>query len=420
MIRRGKNRSRNLLSHRLGNTAGDTMGNAIGNAAVYLVIIPGLSLLFFQLIKVDFFYDPELLLMAILSVLVNLFVVYDPKDRFHLSLNMPFIICMALCFDLPTVLMVLTIGTLVYLKYLGFVRFLFYLSRLTLSISVAKSIIPLGIISNLNLRQDLLIVVFAIFIGDIMNLLFSVKIHCLLYKKRFLRTFFHIWLTKWVLIQPLFYSSGIIMAFSYQREGITGLLMAIIPVIGIYYFLKAKSDLAREQKRANTDALTNLWNRHAFINWWEKIFRITSIGVLMIDIDNFKTINDTFGHYNGDKVLKEIASIINKSIRSSDYLFRYGGEEFVVLTPDSKADEVNYIALRIKKAITGAKISNIENHPVTVSIGVIYQSLLGKKKKEIVPDELIRKADKAMYHAKQNGKNRICIYNKFGISPVTE
>jgi diguanylate cyclase (GGDEF)-like protein len=125
----------------------------------------------------------------------------------------------------------------------------------------------------------------------------------------------------------------------------------------------------------------------------------------MIDIDYFKKINDEYGHHVGDIVLKETAAVIKSCIREIDTVARWGGEEFIVLLPETKKDEALKVALRILNVIAGHSFTQIKRQ-MTVSIGLAS-----------VPDpsidtaeKLIQAADLALYEAKSKGRNRIEVH----------
>ncbi|MDD2829884.1 MAG: GGDEF domain-containing protein [Sulfuricurvum sp.] len=155
-------------------------------------------------------------------------------------------------------------------------------------------------------------------------------------------------------------------------------------------------------KMATTDALTGIGNRRLF----EEIFQAhQSLGdrydvtlfLLLFDIDNFKSINDTFGHNVGDSVLKELASLVGKSIRKSDIFIRWGGEEFAILLRYSEPMTVMKIAEQIRKKIDKNSFETIVH--VTCSFG-----LTSIAPHDTLEDVFIR-ADKALYRAKEDGKN---------------
>ena len=158
-----------------------------------------------------------------------------------------------------------------------------------------------------------------------------------------------------------------------------------------------------------TDELTGLYNsRHFFNRLKAEVERTDRYGhpltLLILDLDNFKQYNDTFGHLAGDKVLADTGNNIRKSIRSTDSAYRYGGEEFAVILPESNGQESLYFAERIRKSFEGKALVDHKKDGlrVTVSIGVA-QYIAGE---EI--SAFIRRADRNMYAAKNAGKNRIC------------
>jgi two-component system cell cycle response regulator len=125
---------------------------------------------------------------------------------------------------------------------------------------------------------------------------------------------------------------------------------------------------------------------------------------VFVDIDNFKSINDRFGHITGDIVLKQIGRMIKKMLRKSDIAARYGGEEFAVLLPNTTYGGASEFAERLKCQVRELNIKQIKGQLMTVSIGIAtYQQ-------DNVPsyEDLLHFADKAMYQAKQSGKDRIC------------
>ena len=119
----------------------------------------------------------------------------------------------------------------------------------------------------------------------------------------------------------------------------------------------------------------------------------------MIDIDDFKKVNDEYGHQKGDNVLSDIGETTKRNIRQMDTAARYGGEELVVLMPNTNVDTAYEVAERIRREI---EHSNIEKIQVTVSIGIAESSKLAD-----TPEKIVHAADEALYQAKKNGKNQI-------------
>jgi two-component system cell cycle response regulator len=175
--------------------------------------------------------------------------------------------------------------------------------------------------------------------------------------------------------------------------------------------LQDKLEEANEllRKISYTDHLTGLYNRRHLIETLEKEFirakrTGSSLSLLMLDIDNFKRINDRYGHQAGDAVLAASAAIFRKELRCYDTAARYGGEEFIGLLPDSITAEAAKVAERIRKAIEMNPF-NIDKTEfrVTVSLGVAHYPSPGVDSIET----LIKTADIALYRAKSNGRNRV-------------
>ncbi|NOX20220.1 MAG: diguanylate cyclase [Nitrospirae bacterium] len=163
---------------------------------------------------------------------------------------------------------------------------------------------------------------------------------------------------------------------------------------------------------AKTDGLTGLYNHRMFQERLaEEILRAErykrTLFLLMIDIDHFKQINDTYGHQAGDMVLKEVAQIIKKSVRQVDFPARYGGEEFALILPEADCENAYKVGERIRQAIQSHdfQIDNGTKINITVSIGIACYPYDTKNK-----EELIKMADSALYYAKKHGRNRVCLY----------
>ncbi len=162
------------------------------------------------------------------------------------------------------------------------------------------------------------------------------------------------------------------------------------------------------------DSLTNLYNRRYFEErltgeTQRAFYGGTSLSLIMIDIDHFKKINDTFGHTEGDKVLQEIASLLKNSVRKKDTVARYGGEEFVLILPEAGLEEATMIAERIRRLVeqTPLTIGKVQMN-ITVSLGISNFPTHRAKSKE----ELVKMADQALYEAKRAGRNRVCVFNE--------
>lgn len=154
---------------------------------------------------------------------------------------------------------------------------------------------------------------------------------------------------------------------------------------------------AQIEKLAQTDELTGLWNRRNFFIQLDRELasverRQSSLTLAFFDLNDFKMINDQEGHLEGDRVLKDVASAIQGAVRSSDIAFRYGGDEFCVLLPDTDEDQAVRLGERIQKAIAENTTGN-----VSISIGYSYS----RPGQYVNADTLIEKADVMMYESKK-------------------
>lgn len=155
-----------------------------------------------------------------------------------------------------------------------------------------------------------------------------------------------------------------------------------------------------------TDMLTKAFNKITILNIMEKLISSKNVDVfsiLMFDIDDFKKINDSYGHVAGDMCLKTLANIASSNIREVDYLGRYGGDEFIIILPTLAANEARFVAERFRN-----KVNETSNPKFTVSIGIATYPYDGKTVKE-----LITVADRGLYKSKSKGKNQISHVNLF-------
>lgn len=167
------------------------------------------------------------------------------------------------------------------------------------------------------------------------------------------------------------------------------------------------------RKLSTTDDLTGLHNhryfRHMLVNELQRHSRYNRpLNLLMIDIDNFKQVNDSYGHLTGDHVLKQVSSLLKKNVRACDLLARYGGEEFAVILPETTENEAFMVGQRIVLAINEHQFKTIEEEPIdklSVTVG-----LASFPQDAHESQQLMKKADQALYQGKVLGKNRICIF----------
>ena len=189
---------------------------------------------------------------------------------------------------------------------------------------------------------------------------------------------------------------------------ITLSVTALIISVLVKYFIKSK-DFDYQYKLATTDGLTELYNHRYFQEQMKRCVdhctRYNEVfSLIIIDIDYFKKFNDNYGHQSGDAVLKQVANILKRNVRSSDIVCRYGGEEMSIILPNTASDEAVGIAQKLCKIVAEKKfqLSNSKESNVTISLGVSTYPTDGNNS-----SSLIEKADSRLYDAKNNGRNRV-------------
>lgn len=181
-----------------------------------------------------------------------------------------------------------------------------------------------------------------------------------------------------------------------------------------YAFSELKMALVEMERLAKTDGLTGLLNRRSLFEVATQEFSRARrynriISILMLDIDHFKRINDTYGHPVGDAVIQEVASILKETLRETDFIGRYGGEEFAVILPETTLEQASEVAERIRYRIHEQTITNEFNSlQVTVSLGI---ATLKAEMNSV--EEMLKQADQALYQAKSNGRNTWVGYPAF-------
>jgi len=160
------------------------------------------------------------------------------------------------------------------------------------------------------------------------------------------------------------------------------------------------------EKMTQTDFLTKTLNRKTFRKMLgSEVQRARRYGhplsLIFFDIDNFKKINDTYGHKVGDKVLKEVSALVGDGVRENDALCRWGGEEFLLLLPETGRPTALEVAEKLRKAV--------EAHPIPEAGGGVTCSFgVAQLEGEEHPEQFVNRADMSMYQAKQSGKNKVC------------
>jgi diguanylate cyclase (GGDEF)-like protein len=186
------------------------------------------------------------------------------------------------------------------------------------------------------------------------------------------------------------------------------LLHAIVPQLAVLIDRAGLKDKAGEFEQLSvTDALTGLLNRRYLEErLTEEIKRSNRHGFpmsfMMIDVDEFKSYNDNFGHAEGDKALQIVGASLKETLRGADVAVRYGGEEFSILLPQTSSEEAIVIAERLRERV---EKTEFPHRKVTISVGIASCSLSLNS-----PRDLIAAADKALYVAKRRGRNNVQVY----------
>ncbi len=171
------------------------------------------------------------------------------------------------------------------------------------------------------------------------------------------------------------------------------------------------------RKLALTDSLTNIWNRRHFMQLagheLERAKRYGgALAIMMIDLDHFKAVNDTYGHEVGDQALKKVAEVVGAELRKVDIFARIGGDEFVIALPQTGLEQAVHVGERLRENFSGTPIaSGGPSLHITVSIGI---TVTGQGSPELTT--LLKQADTALYDAKNKGRNRVEVF--LGQSPT--
>ena len=195
-------------------------------------------------------------------------------------------------------------------------------------------------------------------------------------------------------------------AYAFAQIYLSSIIIVILLFISAYFteaYFRVRVSNEAARRLANTDFLTGTSNRRHLYEVLEKEVEWASrsgkpLALIMFDLDHFKQINDTYGHDTGDELLKSVASLVGQNLRKSDWFGRWGGEEFLILAPETTLEKAQSLADRSKLAI---ETESFKVDVLTASFGVVtYRP--GETAKT-----LLKRADKALYRAKENGRNRV-------------
>ncbi|WKY47381.1 diguanylate cyclase [Eubacteriaceae bacterium ES3] len=185
----------------------------------------------------------------------------------------------------------------------------------------------------------------------------------------------------------------------YDEEG------KFVGMLGVTRDISERRKMEEEIRRLSiTDKLTQTYNRLKLDESIDSLFsKANSVGtvfsIIILDIDHFKNVNDRFGHQAGDQVLIDLVGLLNLGVRDSDIVGRWGGEEFLIILPETNKAEALIMAERLRASVADNHFKDVGR--VTISLGVTSYN------DDLTPEQLISRADSALYQAKQNGRNRV-------------
>ncbi len=202
------------------------------------------------------------------------------------------------------------------------------------------------------------------------------------------------------------------------------LVLGVLLLRWLPHAVKERADAEKRAEHLNnlamTDGMTGLWNRRQFMTLAKAELQRASrhgraVSLIMLDIDNFKAVNDRYGHNIGDAVIVAVAETCQSQKRFSDIAARLGGEEFAMLLPESGLDDAGIVAERLREAIGRLTIpAGGGDVTVTISLGVT------EAEENISVEELLRRADIALYQAKRSGRNRVAFFGANEIAMLLE
>ncbi|MDD3475497.1 MAG: sensor domain-containing diguanylate cyclase [Sulfurimonas sp.] len=225
-------------------------------------------------------------------------------------------------------------------------------------------------------------------------------------------------------IYALLYYMGLVESNYVSSHGTS--IGLIIEALLLSYLVSYKFKITEQEKEeerikqlelrllASTDPMTKLYNRRYFTEISDKILHLSrrekqELSILMLDIDKFKVVNDTYGHQFGDEVLIALSRLLVEHQRKSDIVCRYGGEEFVILLPNTSLSDAANIAEKLRKLIESLsmKAPSNDNFKFTVSFGVANVDIENEQDIKFA----LKRSDDALYVAKKSGRNRVCVEN---------
>ncbi len=209
---------------------------------------------------------------------------------------------------------------------------------------------------------------------------------------------------------------GILSAYSFKRDGWTPLQKRLLTIIADQVSVALeRSRLFEEMKEsAERDELTKVYNFRYFEKFFDKEYELAvrynqPLSMIMLDFDHLKHFNDTYGHEAGNRLIKAVAQSIQRNVRKSDWVTRFGGDEFAIIMPQTNEEGALLVGEKVRQAIAEREmVFGGHTYRLTASLGV---STCYKENKSFNAKMLIARADEALYWAKEEGRNRVCLYH---------
>ncbi len=389
----------------------------------YYFYLFGIALIgVFAIIKVFDFPFPsihprDLVFFTFFTLIFSLFEVVLPSGM-YMNLHFPVMSAVLLLFG-PQATIISFIPALIAggIRRKTPIRIPFNIGQNAISLLIASWVFSVGdgIPHQFNLIEHLPLALGIIFVYDFISVSLVCIAITLLKGGNLFQSFLSNFFLERLKIIPLFYTNGIILALVFQHEGILGGILISLPLLSIYLILRDQKIIFQTKETAFKDPLTSLFNRRFMDQWLNKnlpkaISKGSDLTLLMLDIDDFKKVNDRYGHEVGDKILIQVSRTIRETLRDCDVVVRYGGEEFVILLPDIDLNTGYRIAERVRKQIEEIVPFEEKNPSENIKASLGITSLQNQTEEKVSPETLLRQADKAIYLAKHEGKNRVYSY----------
>lgn len=371
-----------------------------------------ITLFFFYYTPIDLHTWVAIVIFTAAAVLFDLRPIVLPSGD-NLSLVTPLLFTAGLLYGIFSIFMICTMMTLtlIIVNYKKWVAHIF--NGVQFSIAGVVGLSLYALVENTNVHSFIInLPAFLSFaVGFFVTNILLLTSYLTLRDNKPIKMFLKILCDKKaVLIFFTMMALGLIMAVVVNYEGIFGLIVfcTIMWTLGVSY-RNYYQMFDHFRSLSEKDELTKLYNHRYFQEQLQSMLKNKGrLALLIIDIDYFKIYNDTFGHPEGDKLLRNIADLLRRNIPSEGVACRYGGEEFTIILPDTGADQALVIAENIRKVIAETKFYGIKHMPskrITVSIGVSTSPDMATKR-----EELIMLADQALYKTKYSSRNKVQLY----------